>query len=178
MRCSLKIIWVALLILGVHLTALPAFRRARRIVFHHASVIRWKTCKDQPAKNTQGEPFAWMRIQNANIDTLVINGTEKKELSTSPGKTQLGNATVIMAHRDTHFRGLKNSSEGDLITLELREGAKRTYQIVDHIIIDASKAEQILQEFSNTDRLILLTCYPFRYTGPAPSRILFLADPI
>jgi LPXTG-site transpeptidase (sortase) family protein len=177
-RSLLNILWIGLLLAGLTTTARPVVHRAGRLYSQWTAPLRWERCKKSPVGAIDGEPVVWLTIPKANISTLVTRGSENKWLSRTPCLEILGMATLIMAHRDTHFRGLKNTGPGDRIQLELRDGTRQTYKISDTLIIEAAQAERILQEIRNKNGLILLTCYPFTYIGPAPSRILFIADPV
>lgn len=177
MRTKLNMLAAALLITGLTVCARPAGRRVKRFCFRQAAARQWAACKNSPEPAQPGEPVAWMTLPGL-ISSPVLSGADKSSLSLSPCAETIGKATVIMAHRDTHFHNLKNARPGTPVHLELRNGKQKDYRLTDHLIVDADRAEQTLLDYSGEDRLILLTCYPFGYIGPAPSRILFFADPV
>jgi LPXTG-site transpeptidase (sortase) family protein len=168
--------WIILLILGICVTARPLARRARRAAFHWNSARLWEQSKTLPSAVGEGDPIAWLTVSSANLDLLVTKGSD--QLNRSPGLETLGQATVILAHRDTHFHGLEKCVPGDTIEIEQRDGTRQTYRITDRIIAEAADTEKVLAGFRTKPCLILLTCYPFTYIGPAPNRILFLAEPM
>ena len=166
--------WVLLLICGCIVIDRPAGRRVKRFLFHWQSARQW----EQRTATPNGPESAWLTIPSAGIDTLVLNGFTAQQLNLAPCLEPILNNTLILSHRDTHFRGLKNINLGDVIRLELRDGTKQTYRISDTLIINASESEKVLRNIRNRNSLILFTCYPFSTIGPAPSRILILANPI
>jgi LPXTG-site transpeptidase (sortase) family protein len=177
MRRMLNRLATGLCVFGLLATARPAARWTKRTCFQLAAAAGWEACRSLPASGRPGEPCAWLRIPDARISLPVLKGTEKEQLARAPGCRTIDRATLILAHRDTHFRGLKDVRTGNPVTLELRDGQRRRFRITECIITDAASSEQTVRNFSHQDRLILLTCYPFHYIGPAPFRIIFLADP-
>jgi sortase A len=174
MKRTRKYVQIGLLICGCAILARPAGRWVKRTAFHWRAVEQW----EQRDPSASGPEAAWLTIDSAGIDTLILAGETEEQLNLAPCLESFPNNTLIMAHRDTHFRGLKDTTRGDVILLERRDGTQQTYKISDTIIIDASQAEKIIHETRNKNCLILLTCYPFTTIGPAPSRILFIADPV
>ncbi len=77
---------------------------------------------------------------------------------------------ILMGHRDTDFKILKNCSVGNKITVQLNN-IEYTYTVSFIEIVDSNDA---LKFNTNPNySLILVTCYPFYYTGHAPKKILF-----
>jgi LPXTG-site transpeptidase (sortase) family protein len=151
---------------------------AKRFCLNRAAQHRWAAYRSRPASLKPGSPLGWLTIEDAAISTLVLNGISAKQLGGFPCGEPIGDATLIIAHRDTHFRGLKHVLPGTRIGLDLPEGSHSGYVISDQVIINAKDAEDLIQQYAAPDRLLLLTCYPFRYIGPAPMRVLFIAEPV
>jgi sortase A len=86
-----------------------------------------------------------------------------------PGHT--GNS-VIAGHRDTHFRVLKDIAIGDEIGVDVG-GDRYLYRIVDTRIVPPSDTSALRS--SKGRMLTLITCYPFYFIGPAPSRFVVRA---
>jgi len=97
-------------------------------------------------------------------------GPVRLQWSSLPGNT--GNS-VIAAHRDTHFRILKDLKKGEVVTVE-RDGRSFQYKIVALEIVRPSDST-FYQPTSNAV-LTLVTCYPFYYLGPAPKRFIVRAE--
>lgn len=109
----------------------------------------------------------------------VWDGASKKNLllgpahvlqSAAPG--QNGNC-IIAAHRDTHFRMLKDVKHNDPIVLE-RAGRTYQYRITALHIVRAGDSH--FYRPTSTPTLTLVTCYPFSYLGRAPKRFIVRAE--
>jgi len=109
----------------------------------------------------------------------VWDGASKKNLllgpvhilqSATPG--QSGNC-IIAAHRDTHFRMLKDVKREDQIVLE-RAGRTYRYRITALHIVRAGDSRFYRATISPV--LTLVTCYPFSYLGSAPKRFIVRAE--
>jgi sortase A len=120
-------------------------------------------------------------ISRLGLSVIVIEGvraaTLRRAVGHIPGTAlpgQQGNVG-ISGHRDTFFRPLRNIRRDDLVTLTTLLGEFR-YRVVstsivrpDNIAVLASTENQILT---------LVTCYPFYFVGPAPSRFIVRAERI
>jgi sortase A len=169
---------MVLLVAGLAVSARPAVRRVKRSWLQWAASRVWNGCRNEPASGRRGEPYAWLQIPAAGVDLLVVDGADKENLARFPCREQVGLATLVMAHRDTHFQGLERIAEGDTVELELRGGETRSFQCLEIHVVDKDKVEALIQEQDGTNRLLLLTCHPFRHIGPAPRRFLVVAIPI
>lgn len=165
-----------LLVLGLAVSARPAGRRVKRIWHHWTSVAKWDACRDRPASQ-RGEPYAWLRIPSAGIDQLVLDGADKERLGYYPCREPVGQATLVMAHRDTHFMGLERLAEGHAIELELRGKIRRRFQVSEIHLVDKADVQSFIHSMQDRDCLLLLTCHPFRHVGPAPRRFIAVATP-
>lgn len=89
--------------------------------------------------------------------------------SSMPGQEGL---CVIMGHRDAQFSILKYCDVGDNITI----GAYDTFFVYSVYDIEIVENDNELQlNAVNGSNLALVTCYPFRYTGHAPQKIIVYA---
>ena len=103
-----------------------------------------------------------------------MEGVGDDELRAGPGHMtgsaipgDSGNA-VISAHRDRHFYPLARIAVGDTIVTESGRGTV-TWTVARLRIVDAD--EPALRT-SATPLLTLTTCWPIRYFGPAPDRLI------
>ena len=84
---------------------------------------------------------------------------------------------VVLGHRDTFFRPLRHLERGDAIYL--RTQRQRFHYVVESIqvmepqVTEPRWEEAVRQTAEPTATLI--TCFPFRYTGPAPKRFVVQA---
>jgi sortase A len=84
---------------------------------------------------------------------------------------------VISGHRDKHFRRLSRLRVGDKVELEEADGRLRRYVIADTDIVTRARVDRRLLDRTSDGWVALLTCYPFRYIGPAPQRFIAWARP-
>jgi sortase A len=119
-------------------------------------------------------------IPRIGLDAIVLEGVDDDELNAGPGHLpgsaypgEQGNA-VISAHRDRHFNHLDALDVGDTVITE--SGTRfTTWEIVAKRVIE--KNDPAL--FRTRDAtLTLTTCWPIRYVGPAPERLILTAKPI
>ena len=127
-----------------------------------------------------GAPVARLRIPLIRLDEIVIEGVGDDELNAGPGHLpgsalpgMPGNA-VISAHRDRHFSHLDTLQLGDTISTETGQSTG-IWVIVGRRIVDRN-APALFQ--SSGPVLTLTTCWPVRYFGSAPDRLILTAKPI
>jgi sortase A len=120
-------------------------------------------------------------ISRLNVSVVVMEGTERRILRRSAGHIAgtalpgLPGNIGISAHRDTFFRPLRQILPDDLITLETSRGTYR-YRVVSTKIVNPTDLSVLTADGSQV--LTLVTCYPFYFVGPAPSRFIVRAERI
>ena len=127
-----------------------------------------------------GAPVARLLIPRLQLDEIVLEGVDGAELNAGPGHLtgsafpgERGNS-VISAHRDRHFARLGSLQLGDTIVTET--GSSETkWVVVSRRVIDAD-APALFRTPDAT--LTLTTCWPIRYLGSAPDRLIVTAKPI
>jgi sortase A len=94
-------------------------------------------------------------------------------LANTPAPGELG-TSVIAAHRDTHFRWLKDVKPGDLLVVTRKNGANLTFKV------GASRIARWDKSGINADapgrNLALATCWPFDATTQGPLRYIVNAE--
>ncbi len=117
------------------------------------------------------------RLEAPSIDLAVMlrEGNDDDTLSKAAGHLpssawpgELGNF-VVLGHRDTFFRPLKNIERGDLIRVVTHHG-RFTYSVESFEVTDPESVKIV--EGGPDPILTLVTCFPFRYIGPAPKRLV------
>ena len=110
----------------------------------------------------------------------MLEGVGNDELNAAPGHLPgsvlpgaTGNA-VISAHRDRHFDRLGEVALGDTVETETLVGRQRWVVTGRHVV---SRDQRALFETSSAT-LTLTTCWPIRFFGPAPERLLLTAKPL
>ena len=78
-----------------------------------------------------------------------------------------------MGHRDTDFSILKYSQAGDTIMVKHND-IVYTYTVKYIEIIEANDGLRF--EALEGSYLVLVTCYPFRYTGNAPQKFVVVCE--
>jgi sortase A len=118
-------------------------------------------------------------IPRLGLSVIVIEGvraaTLRRAVGHIPGTAlpgQQGNVG-ISGHRDTFFRPLRNIRRDDTVTLTTLLGEFR-YRVVSTSIVRPDNIA-VLNPTEN-QVLTLVTCYPFYFVGPAPSRFIVRAE--
>ena len=127
-----------------------------------------------------GAPVAHLVIPRIDLDEIVLEGVDGDDLNAAPGHLpgsalpgEGGNA-IISAHRDRHFNHLDALEVGDTIRTEA--GSLRTDWIVVSTRVVNKRSPALFHTRDAT--LTLTTCWPIRYVGPAPERLVVTAKPI
>lgn len=91
------------------------------------------------------------------------------DTSAKPGEVGV---CVVMGHRNQQLRCLKDVERGDVITIVDANGAAYPYTVERGEIVTDNNIT-----FGATDRrvLVLITCYPFFYSGSAPHQYVVTA---
>ena len=127
-----------------------------------------------------GAPVVRIIIPAIRLDEVVVEGLTDKDLWAGPGHMpgtvfpgQKGNS-VISAHRDRHFHRLDDLRVGDVVETQTPMLSVR-WRITQRRVV--GEAERAIFE-SAKPMLTLTTCWPTRYIGPAPDRLLLTAEPV
>lgn len=81
---------------------------------------------------------------------------------------------IVAAHRDTHFRYLKDTAPGDIIRVETVSGERLVFRVTETRIVDANASG--IDPWDGPARLALVTCYPFDAIQSGPLRFVAFAD--
>jgi len=134
---------------------------------------------DAPWATAPGSPVARLVIPALGLDEVVVESVDEAALRAGPGHMtgsalpgEKGNS-VLSAHRDRHFRSLGSLAVGDTIVTE-RQGGTVVWSVSRVRVVTADAP--VLRD-SDTPLLTLTTCWPIRYFGPAPDRLIVEARP-
>jgi sortase A len=128
----------------------------------------------------EGDAVGRLRIPRLGVDLAVFEGISETVLRKGPGhvpRTALPGAEgncVIAAHRDGFFRPLRNARAGDRVVLSTASGDVE-YRLWKRRVVEPTEVSAMRP--TPRPRLTLLTCYPFSWIGPAPSRLIWVAIP-
>jgi sortase A len=152
---------------------------------HQARETRYSPWGNQRTKEYQAnlgkpvESLAVLRIPALHLEVPVLEGTDAVTLNRGVGRiagTSLpgeGGNIGIAGHRDGFFRRLKDIRTGDAIELVTISGTD--VFVVDQIRITSPADVSALRPRAKHS-LTLVTCYPFYFVGPAPSRYIVEAS--
>ena len=122
-----------------------------------------------------------IEARRMGLSAVIREGTDAVSLWLSVGHVpetarpgESGNI-VLAGHRDTWFRPLMGARDRDTIRIVTSYG-HYDYEIVSRQVVERGRVDLI--ERSQFQGLTLVTCYPFRYLGPAPRRFVVRARPI
>jgi sortase A len=129
----------------------------------------------------EGQALGVIEIPSIGVDAAFLEGVSDETLLAGPGHlpgTALpgtSDVSVLAAHRDMHFRSLKDLRVGALVRLRLPTGPV-TYRVTDRAV--AGPAERWVTVPRKQHLLRLVTCWPPNFIGPAPDRLVVSAEPI
>lgn len=124
-------------------------------------------------------PVARIEVKRINASTIALAGSSGQALAFGPGHVEQTpdagerGVAVYSAHRDTHFRFLKDVVIGDVIDVTRSDGRRFRYRVDRTAIVryDASGIDPL----SGGHELVLSTCWPFGSLTPGPERYLLHA---
>jgi sortase A len=111
-------------------------------------------------------PVARLAVPALGVELYVLADAAGRSLAFGPGWVAgsaapgAPGASVISAHRDTHFAFLARLGPGDDVVLETADGARRHFRLADARVIAAAAAALPAAAFDGP-RLVLVTCWPF-----------------
>lgn len=111
-------------------------------------------------------------IIEGTSDDALAKGVGHYEGSAYPGKND---QIVLSAHRDTMFKNLGKLQQGDDIQIKKPYGTF-SYTVERTDIVEADD-QSVIRSTAPKEELVLTTCYPFDYIGPAPKRYIVYALP-
>lgn len=131
-----------------------------------------------PAPVQGGKAFFTLSILNDTIS--VAYGVEESTLKKTPGWLTTSvlpgenGMCVVYGHRNrNHLKILEKVTIGDTITAT-EDGIAYTYAVSDIAIYESTSDWRLPTLDGST--LVLVTCYPFRYSGHAPGKYMVTAQ--
>ena len=127
-------------------------------------------------------PVARIEVKRLHASAIVLAGSSGQALAFGPGHVELTpeagerGVAVYSAHRDTHFRFLKNVAVGDEIAVTRGDGKQFRFRADATSIVrfDNSGIDPLTDRYE----LVLSTCWPFDALTPSPERYLLHATMI
>jgi sortase A len=124
-------------------------------------------------------PVARIEVKRIGASAIVLSGSSGQALAFGPGHVERtaepGERGVVVysAHRDTHFRFLRDVAVGDEIDVTRSDGKRFSYRADSSSVVrfDASGIDPATQG----RELVLSTCWPFDALTPGPDRYILHA---
>ena len=174
---ALTLAGLVLMAVGLGFTLKPLYHLARRQALELYAVYDWRH-RIRAQIPSSGKPVAWLYSEDADLNTPILwNGTEGN-LDIFPCMSVHGvlpgslGTVIIQGHRDAHFRRLARLAPGDRVCLETLNRKKIRYQVARVEVMSIREMEEKLRDRYRFQGMVLATCYPFRFAGPAPQRYL------
>jgi sortase A len=124
-------------------------------------------------------PVARVEVKRLHASAIVLAGSSGQALAFGPGHVELTpdagerGVAIYSAHRDTHFRFLKDVAIGDEIVITRNDGKVFRFRADGSSVVrfDAPGIDPL----SDGTELVLSTCWPFDAVTPGPMRYLLHA---
>lgn len=109
-------------------------------------------------------PVAMLAVPRLNEASIVLDSVSGQAMAFAPGlmhgpRPGEPGLAIISAHRDTHFKFLKDIAIGDTVEVTNADGALVIFKITETRIVEANASG--LYQSGTTARIALVTCWPF-----------------
>ena len=124
-------------------------------------------------------PEARITVPRIGVSAIVLAGSSGQALAFGPGHVERTaeagepGVAVYAAHRDTHFRFLKDVAVGDEIEITRRDGKTFRYRADGASIVRFDQSG--IDPFTVGQELVLTTCWPFDAIAHGPMRYVLHA---
>jgi len=175
---------LALALAGLVLFGQGAYIHAKALL---AQVLLERAFSETIASGREVKPWSWadtwpvarIEVKGLHASAIVLAGSSGQALAFGPGHVELTpdagerGVAVYSAHRDTHFRFLKDIAIGDEIDITRSDGTIFRYRADDASVVrfDASGIDPLTDGYE----LVLSTCWPFDALTPGPARYVLHA---
>ncbi len=129
----------------------------------------------------ENDVMGLLEIPKIDAKLPIIEGTDEKMLDKGVGHYSPsvfpsdGEQILLSGHRDTVFRKFSDLEIGDRFIVNMPYGTFE-YEMKSSEIVDKDDTSVIRS--MGKEVLVVSTCYPFRYVGPAPDRYVIYAYPV
>ena len=181
------VVAAALAATGCWQLAAAGWIHAKAALAQHLIASAWEEARDGgPARRpwpwADMRPVARLTVPGRGVELFVLDSASPRALAFGPahvGGTAAPAAwgnTVLVAHRDTHFRFLRNVTVDDEIAVEASVGRHARYRVREVSVVDQEET-RVLD--ADAAQLTLITCYPFDAVRPGTRlRYVVIADRI
>lgn len=158
-----------------------SYQRTERAALERAEVDAPPAAQAGPSVFSRGQTIGSLEIPRLGFSAVVAEGDDEATLAVAVGHladTPLpwddGNS-ALAGHRDGLFRPLEKIRVGDELRVSTPRGDLR-YRVFQTLVVDPDDVWVL--DAGARPSLTLITCYPFRYVGPAPRRFVVRAEAI
>lgn len=167
---------LGLIAIGIGLTVAGVSLRSAAWNGQEEAKERWSS--EIPAREGESDLAFRLSFPSEEKDFIVMEEGSRDNLLRGPVRIEWSGAPgsgncIIAAHRDTHFRCLKDLGVGEQVIVRHR-GRTYRYQIVKLKVV--SQSDTAFYGVTSKPVLTLVTCYPFSYLGSAPQRYIVRAE--
>ena len=178
---------IALALAGLVLFGQGAYIHAKALL---AQVLLERAFAETIASGRVTKPWSWadtwpvarIEVRRLRASAIMLAGSSGQALAFGPGHVELTpnagerGVAVYSAHRDTHFRFLKNVAIGDEIDIMRNDGRTFRYRADGTAVVRFYASG--LDPLTDGYELVLSTCWPFDALTPGPERYLLHATMI
>jgi sortase A len=178
---------IVLALAGLVLLGQGAYIHAKALV---AQVLLERAFVATIASGREVKPWSWadtwpvarITVQRLDASAIVLAGSSGQALAFGPGHVEQTpdagerGIAIYAAHRDTHFRFLKDVVTGDEITVTRSDGRTFRYRVTSTAVVRFDQSG--IDPLAHGHGLILSTCWPFDAVTPGPLRYLVQAEMI
>src|SRR5215831_2696510 len=147
-----------------------------------AQVLLERAFTETIATGRETKPWSWadtwpvarIEVKRVGASTIVLAGSSGQALAFGPGHVERTadagerGVAVYSAHRDTHFRFLKDIAVGDEIDVTRHDGKTFRYRADGSSIVRFDQSG--IDPFTTGNELVLTTCWPFDAIRHGPLR--------
>lgn len=125
-------------------------------------------------------PVARIDVPRIGVSEIVLAGSSGQALAFGPGHVETSSdagepgVAVYSAHRDTHFRFLKEVKIGDSIAVTRKDGEMFLYRVTHTSVVRFDSSG--IDPRADGKYLVLTTCWPFDAVTPGPLRYVVYAE--
>jgi sortase A len=178
---------IALGLSGLALSAQGVWMHAKASL---AQLLLERAFAETVATGADTKPWAWadtwpiarIEVPRVKANAIVLHGSSGQALAFGPGHVETTphagspGTAVYSAHRDTHFRFLKDVVAGDEIVVTLRTGDAHRFRVTHTSVVRWDRSG--IDPFADGHNLILATCWPLDAKFAGPMRYLVHAERI
>jgi sortase A len=173
-----------LALVGLLLFGQGAYIHAKALL---AQILLERAFAQAISSDRHTKPWSWadtwpvgrIEVPRLHASAIVLAGSSGQALAFGPGHVELTpdagerGVAVYAAHRDTHFRFLRDVAIGDEILITRSDGKAFRYRADRTAVVrfDASGIDPLTEGYE----LVLSTCWPFDAVTPGPERYILHA---